>query len=348
MLQLIDKSKNSYKAALHVHTTVSDGKMTPEEVKQAYRNEGYSVVAFTDHQVFVPHNDLTEEGFLAINSVEYALNYTPHELGGWPFIHTYHLNMYAKSPDTDFTSLISPVTVWLKQSLPYISEEMQQNTYVPEYSIAGFNEWISRANDEGFLVCYNHPLGNRHSYPDYAGLKGLWGVEWFNYGSNRSGMIETIGPMDDLLHNGQQVFPIAGDDSHELNGCFGGFCMIQANELSYASILDAMEKGDFYSSTGPLFESVILDGTKLTVETSGVRDVFVTTERRVQYPKSSKEKPITEAVFDLADYIEQSHLSEEIWNQAWFRITLYDFSGKEAHTRAYFLKELFPNEEKNK
>lgn len=339
--KLIDENQNSYKAALHVHTTISDGRMTPEEVRDAYYGAGYAVVAFTDHQVFVPHNDFTTDDFLAINSVEFARNKQPGEQGGWPFIHTYHLNLYAKDPATDYTSVIAPSTVWLKQSRPYISPAMMENTYTPEYSVESFNEWIRRANEDGFLVCYNHPLGNRHSYPDYAGLKGLWGIEWFNYGSNRGGMIETIGPMDDLLHNGQQVFPIAADDSHDLAGCFGGFCMIQADRLDYTTVMAALERGDFYSSTGPLLESVTLEDTRLTVRTSGVRDIFVTTERRVSFARSDAAAPVQEATFELADYIEKSKMTPETWGQAWFRITLYDHAGKEAHTRAYFLKDLF-------
>ena len=41
-----------YKANLHCHTTVSDGSITPEEIKNIYKGKGYSVVAYTDHDVF--------------------------------------------------------------------------------------------------------------------------------------------------------------------------------------------------------------------------------------------------------------------------------------------------------
>ena len=55
-----------YKANLHAHTTVSDGLMTPLELKEAYRKEGYSVVAFTDHDVMVDHSELSDGEFLAL------------------------------------------------------------------------------------------------------------------------------------------------------------------------------------------------------------------------------------------------------------------------------------------
>lgn len=71
---LLGKTKNFFKANLHMHTTISDGQMTPEEVKEAYRSNGYSIVAFTDHDVMVPHNDLTDKDFLAITSCEMEIN----------------------------------------------------------------------------------------------------------------------------------------------------------------------------------------------------------------------------------------------------------------------------------
>ena len=71
---LLPEGGQFYKANLHLHTTVSDGQMTPEEIKEAYRARGYSILAFTDHEIFVPHNDLTDENFLALNAHEIAVD----------------------------------------------------------------------------------------------------------------------------------------------------------------------------------------------------------------------------------------------------------------------------------
>ncbi len=56
---LLPENGSFYKANLHCHSTVSDAKLTPEEIKKAYMEHGYSIVAYTDHDVLVPHNDLT-------------------------------------------------------------------------------------------------------------------------------------------------------------------------------------------------------------------------------------------------------------------------------------------------
>ena len=63
---LLPKDGNFYKANLHMHTTFSDGNMTIEETKKAYLNKGYSIVAFSDHELMIPHNELSDENFLAI------------------------------------------------------------------------------------------------------------------------------------------------------------------------------------------------------------------------------------------------------------------------------------------
>lgn len=37
------------KGCLHTHTTCSDGKLSPQEVANAYESKGYDFIAFTDH-----------------------------------------------------------------------------------------------------------------------------------------------------------------------------------------------------------------------------------------------------------------------------------------------------------
>ena len=65
---LIPEKGQFYKANMHAHTNISDGNMSPEEVKQCFLKMGYSIVAYTEHEVLVPHNDLTDDNVLAITS----------------------------------------------------------------------------------------------------------------------------------------------------------------------------------------------------------------------------------------------------------------------------------------
>ena len=41
---LLPKTGNFYKANLHAHTDMSDGRNTPEEVKEIFKSKGYTVV----------------------------------------------------------------------------------------------------------------------------------------------------------------------------------------------------------------------------------------------------------------------------------------------------------------
>ena len=71
---LLPPTGNFYKANLHTHTTCSDGSKTPEQIKEIYKAQGYSVLAYTDHDVMIDHSDLNDEAFLAITSYEVETN----------------------------------------------------------------------------------------------------------------------------------------------------------------------------------------------------------------------------------------------------------------------------------
>ena len=60
-----------YKLALHLHTTQSDGRKTPEEVAREYKEDGYDAIAFTDHWKYNEGGVL--EGLHIISGCEYNL-----------------------------------------------------------------------------------------------------------------------------------------------------------------------------------------------------------------------------------------------------------------------------------
>ena len=70
---LIANEGKFYKANLHSHTIMSDGSATPEQVKEVYKQMGYDIVAFTDHEVLLDQTHLTDETFLAQSGVPLPL-----------------------------------------------------------------------------------------------------------------------------------------------------------------------------------------------------------------------------------------------------------------------------------
>lgn len=333
---LLPNSGNFYKANLHVHTTVSDGQMTPEEIKKIYMEKGYSIVAFTDHEVMVPHPELTDDSFLAITSTEISVN-NRYDCDFF-YAKTYHLNIYSPYEGKSCFSTFDRARMWLDGSLKYITEEQSRVGYNRIYSAQSVNEMIRMANEEGCLVSYNHPVWSLQNYSDYIDLKGLWGVELYNTGCARNGYFDSPKPLDDLLRIGQRVYPLATDDAHRLFDCFGGFVMVRAPELSYDSVFAALKKGDFYASVGPeIYEISIEDGI-LRVLCSPVPFASVSTDCRQLYAKTAENGLLTEFTFDINWYFELSKANTN--EHQYIRITLRDERGNEAYSRAYYMNEL--------
>ena len=60
---LFGGKNNFYKANLHCHSNLSDGKFSPEELKKSYKKKGYSILAITDHENLIIHSDLDDKDF---------------------------------------------------------------------------------------------------------------------------------------------------------------------------------------------------------------------------------------------------------------------------------------------
>lgn len=334
---LLPENGNFYKANMHMHSTVSDGKLSPKEIKRVYMAQGYSIVAFTDHEILCPHGELTDENFLAITATELAFNLY-HEDGGYPYIKTYHLNFYSKEQDKSVISIWDPDLVF-DIVKPKISEEQKKHVYKREYGVDKVNEAIAIAKKEGFIVSYNHPTWSLQDYSDYAGLEGLWGVECYNHVSVRVGLADTDRPFHDLLLQGKNVFPLATDDAHTLEDCCGGFIMLKAEKLEYATVMDALERGDFYASTAPEIHELSIEEGIVHIKCSPVREIHFLTECRFASNTCMYEEPLTSADIDIRAYLQHKKTSSP-WRKPFIRFILIDTNGKVAYTRAYGLDEL--------
>ncbi|MBE7090571.1 MAG: hypothetical protein E7363_01465 [Clostridiales bacterium] len=341
---LLPKEGQFYKANMHTHTTVSDGQMTPAEIKKVYQDHGYSIVAFTDHDVFVPHHDLTDDKFLALAGVEVAVS---EDIPDVEFASqkTYHLNFYARSADITEFPLFSEKRVG--QSIRgSITPEMLKYDYRISYGQEDINKAIRFADDCGFFASYNHPVWSMQTYKDYGDLENVWGVEVFNSGCFITGRDETIIPWEDLLRQGKKPFPLATDDAHTLRDCCGGFLMVKAKELTYPTVIQALEKGDFYATTGPRIYELWLEGTVLHISCSPAQQVNLTAENRWTHNHFAMPDLRTEINMDISTWFRIAKEAKEKLNRnSYFRITVKDQAGKAAYTRAYFYDELVGDEE---
>lgn len=333
---LLCNTGNFYKANLHVHTNVSDGEMSPEEIKRIYSERGYSIVAYTDHEVMVPHPSLTDGSFLALTSTEISIN--DRYDCDFCYCKTYHLNIYSPYEGKDCFNTFDKSKIWLSHSIKYITPEQEKMGCERIYTTQSINEVIAKANEEGCLVSYNHPVWSMQDHSDYIDLEGLWGVELYNTGCARNGYLDSTKPLDDLLRRGKNVFPLATDDAHRFADCFGGFVMVRAKELTYGSVFDALKNGDFYASTGSEIYEISIEGGIIRIVSSPVSFVGVCTDCRHLYSKRAEGDVLSETEFDINGYLKLA--DDGLKKHRYIRVTLMDEKGRAAYSRAYSMAEI--------
>ena len=118
--------------------------------------------------------------------------------------------------------------------------------------------------------------------------------------------------------------------------------MVKAEKLECTTVMDALERGDFYASTGPQFHDLYIEDGVLKVTCSPVWFLIVSTERRKVFLKRvPKGESFTEAEFDLKPFIADSEaLALKNDKKSYIRVTIRDDTGEHAWTRAFFLDEI--------
>lgn len=326
---LLDEKKNFYKGNMHCHSTQSDGKFSPAELKELYKSKGYSFLAITDHERIYDNSYLDDESFLTITSAEYAIKEFPDQRTGKNHhMKVCHLNLYAKDQHNTYPVCYSTLSDhWTEK------EEMEQlvktyGDFPRKYSKEGINEIIRMAKEKGFFVSYNHPRWSLENYSQYSGYEGLWGVEIYNTNCNAQGLFEYDIPVfDDFLRDGKSVFATSGDDNHnQLDDSFGTFVMVNAESLSYEKIINGLLSGQFYTSTGPEIYSLVIKDNTVRIKCSHAKQITLSTGGRYTESVSAKENGyVTEAAFALRDSFR------------YFRLDVIDEQGNRANTQAYFL-----------
>jgi histidinol phosphatase-like PHP family hydrolase len=68
-----------FKGNLHCHSTVSDGKLPPDEVVKIYKENGWNFLAFTEHEKYSNYgNKYDTEDFITIPGTESSNNDFAH------------------------------------------------------------------------------------------------------------------------------------------------------------------------------------------------------------------------------------------------------------------------------
>ena len=332
---LLPEHGTFYKANLHCHTTLSDGKMTPEQMKHYYMEKGYSIIAYTDHNVMIHHPELAEENFLPMAGMELDITQNPYGDAPRSAIRRKACHICFVALDPTIKQVCWHREKYLTKNAVNYRDAVNVDPDLPnferEYNPDCINEMIKRGVEGGFFVTYNHPCWSLERYPEYMSYHGMHAMEIYNHGCGSSGF-DDYNPdvFDDMLLGGKRVFCSATDDNH--NGradSFGGFNMIKAESLTYENIANALRRGDFYASQGPLIHDLYLEDGKIHIECSEAAQICLSTDRRragCAYPNG--DEPLCHASFSFSDL------------DQYFRLTVTDKHGKHAHTQAYYPKEI--------
>ncbi len=347
---LLSKEGNFYKANLHCHTTISDGKLSPEQVKELYKSKGYSIVAYTDHDVLVAHPELNDDNFLALNGLEVEirdgmLTDKDRVVGGYydknkQRLKVCHICFVALSPENLLT------VGYNRENYIYYNNRNYRNKVVFDESKADrlryytpecINEIIKDGVDNGFFVTYNHPAWSMEDYRDYIAYNGMHAMEICNYSCFISGY-EDYSPKiyDDMLRSGKRIYCIGADDNHNKypatdrrSDSGGAYTVIKADKLDYKSVANSLINGNFYASQGPEIYELYYEDGKIYIKTSVADRIYLNAgARRHEGIFDQDGNGVTSAEFSVKE------------TDGYVRFTVVDKFGKHANTNAYFIDEL--------
>ena len=223
-----------FKGNTHTHTLNSDGDSTPDEVVRWYREHGYQFLVLTDH------NYLTGvEGLNALHGAkDKFLVIAGEEVTSTAASKPVHVNGLA------LESLVTPPkAATVREALQQSVDGIRQAKGIPHVNHPNFG-WALTPDDLAqlertrlFEIYNGHPQVNNAGGGNVPGLEEVW---------------------DRVLGSGRLMFGIAVDDAHHFkrpgdplaSGPGRGWVQVRASRLDPREIVDAMDRGDFYASTG--------------------------------------------------------------------------------------------------
>ncbi len=325
---LLPQNGKFYKTNLHCHTNISDGKLSPEEVKARYVSMGYSAVCYTDHEVLIGHKELCDDSFVALHGYEVAIKKDLDAHTGY-FMPVYHFNFIAEDQEDlripkffeNNPSFPGAAKTWVEKCVYDKNDVIETVRYDKEW----LNGYLCAVRDAGFLITYNHPQWSLQNSSDYLGLEGLHAIETMNTGCRYHGDCSTV-HFKEMLRSGMSVIPVGGDDNHSEKDMGYSWTMIKAPELTYSALIKAYKNGDCYASTGPEIKELYAEDGKLHISTSEASYILLVGQGRY----IARSHNCSEAEFAL----DPKRIGE------YFHIEVAAKDGTVAFTRAYRFDEI--------
>jgi hypothetical protein len=235
------------KGNTHTHTTESDGDSSPEVVARWYKDHGYDFLVLSDHNVLLDPatlGHLVDSTFLLIPGEEVTSSFDSLA------VHVNGLNPQELVKPREDTTLVGTIqanvdAVREKDGIPHINH--------PNFGWAfGAVELAQVENDRLLEIFNGHPDVNNRGGGGYPGVEEIWDI---------------------LLTRGKRIYGIAVDDAHHFQGEFSrdranpgrGWVAVQAPAREAGLIVNALEEGHFYASTGVVLDDVRVEENRLEI-----------------------------------------------------------------------------------
>jgi len=272
-----------YKGNTHTHTVNSDGDSTPDQVVRWYREHGYQFLVLTDHNFLTSVTGLNalhgaDERFLVIKGEEVSDTFAGKSL------HINGLDVSATVAPQGGTSVADVLqrnvdAIRRADGVPHINH--------PNFRWAVTTDDLRRVHNNKLFEIYNgHPQVNNAGGGGVPGMEEAW---------------------DAILSEGILLYGIAVDDAHtfkdpgnpDVAGPGRGWVAVRAARLEARSILAAMERGDFYASTGVELSEYEASATTISIAVKATPF----SKYRIQFIGSGgrllSERPDPSATYDI-------------------------------------------------
>lgn len=223
-----------FKGNTHTHTINSDGDTAPDEVVRWYREHDYQFLVLSDHNFLTSVDGVNalfgaDQQFLVIPGEEVTDRFETKS------IHVNGLNVDTLVMPQGGGSVLETVqrnvdAIRAANGVPHINH--------PNFGWSISADELARVkNNKLFEIFNGHPMVNNVGGGGSPGLEAMW---------------------DTILSRGVLLYGIAVDDAHHFKRPWDaeasrpgqGWIYVRAERLGADAILEAMERGDFYASTG--------------------------------------------------------------------------------------------------
>jgi hypothetical protein len=329
----VEKKKLTwFKGNLHTHTYWSDGDEFPEMVLDWYKSNGYDFVALSDHNTLatdekwkvITKSPLYEESFqkyLDKFGADWVVYKT--DTGRIQVKLKTHEEYKSKMEDSRFLVIPSeeisnkandlPVHINATNLQEYVEPpngatvaeamqksvdavlEQRQRTGVPMFTHINhpnfywaitLEDMISLKGERFFEVYNGHPMVRNYGDSLHLGMEAMWDKINIAYAKK----------------NQPLMYGLATDDSHNYHQ-FGeafsnagrGWVMVQSEKLDAASLITAMEAGNFYASTGVELSELVIENGQIKIVVAAETEVTYKIEF-VGVRKGEEESKVIETI----------------------------------------------------